>query len=51
MKRNVTYTEADLKRLNNELDKCKDLGNVKFYKIDELDDTAKKLELSIKSLQ
>jgi phage-related minor tail protein len=88
MQRNVSYSEADVKRLNNELEKTKgkikDLGNVKFDNIakvgstltksltmpilgavtaltalatksastsKEIDDTAKKLGISMEALQ
>lgn len=41
LQRNVTYNEADLKRLNNELEKTKDkvkgLGNLKFYNLAKVD--------------
>lgn len=88
MQRNISYSEADVKRLNNELErtkgKIKDLGNIKFDNLakvgstltksitipilgavtaltalamksanaaDALDDTAKKIGMSVEALQ
>lgn len=46
LQRNVTYNEADLKRLNNELektkDKVKDLGNLKFDNLAKVGSTLTK---------